>query len=69
MAGAQKSPSCLADTRRLCEVKPAPPEAVSRQILDCSGILKIFADLEAEPSFPDKRNVEHSIELLPGSVS
>jgi len=27
-----------------------------------------FADVEAEPSFPDKRNVEHIIEQLPGSA-
>jgi len=52
----------------LCVIKPAPPQAVGRQILDCSDVLKEFADVEAEPSFPEKRNVKHSIELLPGST-
>ncbi len=44
------------------------PEAVGRQILDCTDVLKECADVEAEPFLPDKCNVEHPVELLPGSA-
>jgi hypothetical protein len=54
----------------LCAVKPTENENKSQQqpALDCSTLLKEFADVEAEPSFPDPRNVDHAIDLKPCSA-
>jgi hypothetical protein len=36
--------------------------------VDCSKLLKEFANVEADPTFPEPRNVDHAIDLEPGSA-
>ena len=36
--------------------------------MDCSELLEEFADVEADFTFPEPRNVDHAIDLEPGSA-
>mmetsp|Transcript_1651 Transcript_1651/g.3642 ORF Transcript_1651/g.3642 Transcript_1651/m.3642 type:complete len:81 (-) Transcript_1651:795-1037(-) len=54
----------------LCIVKPAFSEAPAfgKQKIDCSELLREFEDVQADPAFPEKRAVEHAIDIFPGSA-
>jgi len=53
----------------LCVIKPTLTKnaTVGKPVVNCSDLLNTFADVEADPSFPDKRKVEHAIDMLPGT--
>eukprot|EP00983_Pelagomonas_calceolata_P113274 1159967-Pelagomonas_calceolata.AAC.1 len=50
----------------ICMILSAGTDSNGRLQLDCSALLHEFADIEAEPSFPEPRN--HAIELEPGTT-
>eukprot|EP00983_Pelagomonas_calceolata_P060611 1146458-Pelagomonas_calceolata.AAC.9 len=56
------------DPAWVCIIKSAGPDSNGKPQLDCSALLQEFADVEAEPSFPEPRNVDHAIELEPGTT-
>lgn len=56
----------------LCVLKPTEPQAPSNgqcklDTQQLEALLEEFSDLQKEPEFPRPRNVDHAIDLVPGS--